>query len=273
MTEPTRAVTLDLWLTLISEPDGSNVSTDRRLLRADGALAVLAEHGEFFDRPRVIEVFDITSETISADHELGIDMYFGDRIVQTLSMLDEGLPERIGPAGVERLWEVIDASLDESPPSLMPGALEALRELSCKPVKLGVISNTGNSSSKAYGRMFKAMGIDDFFEVVSLSNELAMAKPSPAIFHHTLSTLGVEPGHALHVGDNPAADVAGASAVGMKTAWLVGPNRAGLAVQPDYFAMDISEIPAIVDAWLAAPATIGNARSTVPTGPDPVPPK
>ena len=256
MTEPTRAVTLDLWLTLISEPDGSNLSTNRRKLRADGALAVLAEHGEFFDRARVIDVFDVVSETISSDHELGLDMYFGDRIVQTLSMLDEGLPDRIGSAAIQRLWEVIDESLDESPPILMPGALEAVQELSRKPVKLGIISNTGNSSNRAYGRMLKAMGIDDFFGVVSLSNELAMAKPSPEIFHHTLNALGVAPSQALHVGDNPATDVAGAAAVGMKTAWLTGPNRTALTVQPDYYAVDISKISAIVDAWLAAPDTI-----------------
>ncbi len=257
MTEPTRAITLDLWLTLISESDGSQNSSTRRLLRADGAIAVLTEYGEFFDRPRVVEVFDLISETINADHDLGLDMYFGDRIVQTLSMLDEGLPGRIGPDGIERLWEVIDASLDDSPPTLMPGALEAVQELSRKPVKLGIISNTGNSSGKAYGRMLKAMGIDGFFDVVSLSNDLAMAKPCPQIFRHTLDGLGVKPGRSLHVGDNPAADVAGAAAVGMKTAWLVGPNRSNLTVQPDYFAVDISEIPSIVDAWLAAPDTIG----------------
>ena len=180
MTEPTRAVTLDLWLTLISEPDGSNFSTNRRLLRADGALAVLAEYGEFFDRSRVVDVFDVISETINADHDLGIDMYFRDRIVQTLTMLDEGLPGRIGPDGIERLWEVIDASLDDSPPTLMPGALEAVQELSRKPVKLGIISNTGNSSCRAYGRMFKTMGIDGFFDVVSLSNEPGDGQAVPA---------------------------------------------------------------------------------------------
>ena len=256
MTEPTRAVTLDLWLTLISEPDGSNFSTNRRILRADGALEVLAEYGEFFDRSRLIDVFDVISETINADHALGLDMYFRDRIVQTLAMLDEGLSGRIDPDGIERLWEVIDASLDDSPPTLMPGALESVQELSRKPVKLGIISNTGNSSGRAYGRMFNAMGIDGFFDVVSLSNDLAMAKPSPAIFHHTLDALEVEPACALHVGDNPAADVAGAAAVGMKTAWLTGTNRAELTVQPDYFAIDISEIPAIVDAWLASPGNI-----------------
>ena len=84
------------------------------------------------------------------------------------------------------MWEVSDAAHDEAQPILMPGALEAVRELARKPVKLGIISNTGNSSSKAYGRMFEAMGIDGFFDAVSLSNELAMAKPSPDIFHHTL---------------------------------------------------------------------------------------
>ena len=249
-------MTLDLWLTLISEPTGGAYSTNRRLLRADGTLAALAEHGEFFDRSRLIDVFDVISDTINSDHELGVDMYFGDRIVQTLSMLDEGLPARLGPAGIERVWEVIDESLDESPPFLMPGAFQALQELSRKPVKVGVISNTGNSSSRAYGRMFRAMGIDGFFDVVSLSNELAMAKPCPEIFRHTLDALEVEPSRVLHVGDNPAADVAGAAAVGMKTAWLTGPNRSGLTVQADYFADNISEIPAIVDAWLATPDTI-----------------
>ena len=266
MTEPTWAVALDLWLTLISEPNGGAYSTNRRLLRADGTLAVLAEHGEFFDRSQVIDVFDVISETINSDHELGLDMYFRDRIVQTLSMLDEGLPHRLGPAGIEKVWEVIDESLDESPPFLMPGALKAVQELSSKPVKLGIISNTGNSSSRAYGRMFKAMGIDGFFDVVSLSNELAMAKPCPEIFRHTLDALGVAPHRTLHVGDNPAADVAGAAGVGMKTAWLTGPNRSGLTVQPDYFADDISEIPAIVDAWLAAPDTIGAREDAGPRG-------
>ena len=266
MTEPTWAVTLDLWLTLIAEPKGGSYSANRRLLRADGTLAVLAEHGEFFDRTRLIDAFDVISETINSDHELGLDMYFGDRIVQTLSMLDEGLPERLGPAGIEKVWEVIDESLDEAPPFLMPGALKALQDLSGRPVKLGIISNTGNSSSRAYGRMFKAMGIDRFFEVVSLSNELAMAKPCPEIFRHTLDALGVEPSRTLHVGDNPAADVAGAAAVGMRTAWLKGPSRSGLTVQPDYFANDISEIPAIVDAWLAAPDTIGTREDSGPRG-------
>ena len=69
--------------------------------------------------------------------ELGLDMYFGDRIVQTLSMLDEGLPVRLGPAGIEKVCEVIDESLNESPPFLMPRALKAVQELSSKTGEAG----------------------------------------------------------------------------------------------------------------------------------------
>ncbi len=260
MSEAIWAVTLDLWLTLIEEPSGGQVSVERRRLRPNGTMAVLADYGEFFEHARLSDAFDNTSEVINADHELGLDMYFGYRIVQTLSTLDEGLPGRIGPAGIERVWEVVDESLDRAPPSLMPGALKALQELSRKPVKLGIISNTGYSSGKAYARLFEAMGIDGFFEVVSLSNELAMAKPRPEIFRHTLNALGVAPCRALHVGDNPATDVAGAAGVGMKTAWLTRVNRLGLTVQPDYIANDISQIPAIVDDWLAAPDNIGTRK-------------
>ena len=83
--EPTWAVTLDLCETLIAEPPGDSHSANRQIFRADGTLALLPYHGEFFDRTRLIDPFEVISETSNSDHELGLDMYFGDRIVQTLS--------------------------------------------------------------------------------------------------------------------------------------------------------------------------------------------
>ncbi len=83
--EPTWAVTLDLWETLIAEPTGGSYSANRQILRAGGTLAVLSHYIEFFDLTRLIDPFEVISETSNSDHELGLDMYFGDRIVQTLS--------------------------------------------------------------------------------------------------------------------------------------------------------------------------------------------
>ena len=46
------------------------------------------------------------------------------------------------------------------------------------------------------------------------STNVGVAKPDPAIFTIALALLGVPAQRALHVGDTPSADVAGASAAG-----------------------------------------------------------
>jgi FMN phosphatase YigB (HAD superfamily) len=51
---------------------------------------------------------------------------------------------------------------------------------------------------------------------------VGVAKPDPAIFRLALEAMGVDPQHALHIGDTPAADVEGARAAGMH-AVLVDP--------------------------------------------------
>ena len=48
------------------------------------------------------------------------------------------------------------------------------------------------------------------------SRSSASSKPDPAIFHLALEVLGVAPARAIHVGDMPAADVAGALAAGVR---------------------------------------------------------
>ena len=45
---------------------------------------------------------------------------------------------------------------------------------------------------------------------------MGVEKPDPAIFRHALDALGVDPARAVHVGDTPAADVAGAIAAGAR---------------------------------------------------------
>ncbi len=244
------AVTLDLWLTLIAEPEGGAFSRKRRELRVDGALETLAAHGERFERSRIVELLDQTSSAINSGHADGVDKTFEDRVIETLSALDAGLPGRLGASGLREFGDAVDESFDRWPPSLIPGALDALESLSKTGVKLGVISNTGFSSKRAYGRFFKSTGLDAFFEVVTLSNDVASAKPSPAMFTDTLKSLGVAPSRAIHVGDNPVADVAGAAAVGMATVWIAGPGRSGVTVQPDYTVSDVTGVPAAVLDWL-----------------------
>jgi putative hydrolase of the HAD superfamily len=54
-----------------------------------------------------------------------------------------------------------------------------------------------------------------------VSQRVGTIKPHPAIFAATRRALGdVDPAAILHVGDDWAADVAGAAAAGWRTAWL-----------------------------------------------------
>lgn len=46
------------------------------------------------------------------------------------------------------------------------------------------------------------------------------AKPDPALFLHALALAGAAPGEALHLGDDPALDVAPAQALGIGAVWV-----------------------------------------------------
>lgn len=69
-------------------------------------------------------------------------------------------------------------------------------------------------------------------------------KPHPGIFRHALQATGWSPSRVLHVGDSLHSDVAGAQALGIRTAWV---NRAerigdiGTAI-PDYTWLDLNPL-------------------------------
>ncbi|HNY22331.1 MAG TPA: HAD family hydrolase, partial [Treponemataceae bacterium] len=58
------------------------------------------------------------------------------------------------------------------------------------------------------------------------SEETGALKPSPVPFLALANALGIPPSRILYVGNSPSSDVAGAKAVGMKTACIVGPVSA-----------------------------------------------
>ena len=77
-----------------------------------------------------------------------------------------------------------------------------------------------NGSSYQHDKV-AVLGLEARPACVIVSEELGYWKPAPEIFHEALRRLGLVAGrHVLFVGDNPDADIAGAQAVGMSTAWV-----------------------------------------------------
>ncbi|KPV54771.1 hypothetical protein SE17_01555 [Kouleothrix aurantiaca] len=94
-----------------------------------------------------------------------------------------------------------------------PATLRALRPR----FKLGLVTNGPSRTQRPKIAQF---GLDDYLDLLIVSEEVGVAKPDPAIFHMALEQLGVAPAQALYVGDSLEFDLPGADAAGMPFVWM-----------------------------------------------------
>jgi putative hydrolase of the HAD superfamily len=85
-------------------------------------------------------------------------------------------------------------------------------------VSLGIVSNTGRTPGVILRRGHAGHGLLGYFGVISDSDEIGVRKPVAQILRVTLARAGVAADEAVHIGDNPEADVAGAHGVGIRAA-------------------------------------------------------
>jgi putative hydrolase of the HAD superfamily len=145
-----------------------------------------------------------------------------------------GVDERLLGGADERLLGGVDeaamtalllASLVFEPFPEVPATLNELRGMG---LALVVVSNWDASLSETLA----SLGLLDTVDAVVTSAACGSAKPDPAIFAEALRRAGVGPEEALHVGDSPEEDVAGARAAGIGAVLVAregergGPDRA-----------------------------------------------
>jgi putative hydrolase of the HAD superfamily len=97
-----------------------------------------------------------------------------------------------------------------------PDAAPALRELRERGLALVVVSNWDCSLREVLARA----GLAPLVDGVVTSAEVGTRKPDPALFGVALQVAGADPAEALHVGDSPGNDVAGARAAGIRAVLL-----------------------------------------------------
>lgn len=95
--------------------------------------------------------------------------------------------------------------------SLYPETVETLAALKDRGLLLAVISNF---DSRLFG-ILEGLGISSWFDSVLISSRMGFAKPAPEIFHKALALHRLEAEEALHVGDSPDKDAAGATGAGL----------------------------------------------------------
>lgn len=115
--------------------------------------------------------------------------------------------------------------------------------------RLGIVANQPSAVRDA----LKRDGLDGYFEVWGVSDDVGLEKPDPALFVHVLQEAGVEPPRSVMVGDRLDYDVRPAKAAGMRTVWMLrgeAPDdpTPGQLSEADAAIRGLDELPAALQA-------------------------
>ncbi len=107
---------------------------------------------------------------------------------------------------------------------IYPDVHATLSDLKSRGLILAVASNWDSRLPE----LLEKLGLARFFDRQFISFEMGLLKPEPAFFERILSELKLQPGEALHVGDDPEEDLAAAKAAGLKS-YLLDRSAAPMA--------------------------------------------
>jgi putative hydrolase of the HAD superfamily len=112
---------------------------------------------------------------------------------------------------------------------------------------LGVVTN-GNAD-------VRRLGLADYFKFALCAEDIGIAKPDARLFHEALLRGGATAETAVHIGDHPGDDIAGAQQAGLRAIWF---NPAGKAWEaekaPDAEIRSLNELPGLLARWNSASA-------------------
>lgn len=178
---------------------------------------------------------------------------------------DEEAATLVAPGEVDVIAEAYGASfVDRMTP--FPDAGATIERLAARGIILGILSNW--PLGLTIDRFVEAEGWMPYLRAIVVSQRVGTIKPHPRIFRAAEDALGLAPADAaaiLHVGDDWAADVIGASEAGWRTAYvrdrqldtpLPTSERGGAAdaaaVVADLEIDELAELDALVDLAPAA---------------------
>ncbi|MDX1252134.1 MAG: phosphoglycolate phosphatase [Gammaproteobacteria bacterium] len=129
---------------------------------------------------------------------------------------------------------------------LYSGVREGLDYMKGAGYKLGCVTNKAAAFTEP---LLKDMGIRDYFEIVVSGDTVAKKKPDPMPLLHAAAFFGVEPHHALMVGDSMS-DVKAARAAGFQIVCLTYGYNHGVDIRdsrPDAVIDSMVEIKGLLE--------------------------
>lgn len=120
---------------------------------------------------------------------------------------------------------------------LYPGVEELIELLKKRNKKIYLLSNAQTDFTRPEITM---LGIDRFFDGIFISSEQGVKKPGRLFFERLLETYSLKKEESIMIGNDEAADIAGAQEVGMDSLYIhsnISPSEYGKK-QPTYAVLD-----------------------------------
>jgi putative hydrolase of the HAD superfamily len=201
------AITFDFWNTLYRPANA-------RPLRMQRLIETLAKNGIAVEADR-LEAADQVART--EWNRAWLEDYRTLGAAEWLSVLFGALNAQLPASEFEALAHYFDRGLldDRARPTLVDGVAAMLDRLSAH-YRLGIISDSGLSSGLTLREVLQRDGVVGYFACLTFSDEIGVSKPHARAFTTTLNCLGVDPSHAVHLGDLVRTDIGGAQSIGLR---------------------------------------------------------
>ena len=242
------AVTFDLWQTLLL--DNRELGRARAQVRLEGTQEALGRAGVVYDLEHIREAYRACYRECRRIRDQNLDVSFRDQVEMFINNIDVGMVDRLDEETIQEIIRVYADSFFVHPPVPHSDALSVLGDVKAMGLRIGLISNTGMTPGSTFRRYLDQQGMLKYFDTLTFSDEVKLAKPSDEIFLLTLRSLGADPAETVHVGDHVQNDVVGAKRCGLKTVWITGfyenENPSDPDTMPDVTVDGLAEVvPAI----------------------------
>jgi FMN phosphatase YigB (HAD superfamily) len=233
------AVTFDFWNTIARVPAGAMTEARRR------AIAAACAGCDVEVEPKLVAAA-LKDVGQSWERSWGEGVHLHPR--EGAEMLARALGVE-GAAG-QMVAEAFLEAGRQVDLELAAGIGEALIALNERGVRVGIVCDVGFTGGEVLRELLAREGLLGHFGGWSFSDETGHYKPAPQAFETALVALEARPEEAMHVGDLRRTDVAGAAALGMKTARYRGMHDdldEASGVEADFVIDSHHQLPDVLD--------------------------
>jgi len=175
-----KAVTFDLWETLLFEKDGA--SNHRSATRYRDVAEAFSRFGVNVSAEQVKSALKHVIASLLEVWNRNEDVSHVEQLELLVRFVSNG-SFALKNEWVEELSSAYVSPFFKVPPYLNPDTMSVLEDITETGKRIGLICNTGLTPSFALREFLDSEGVLEYFDLLVFSDEIGFRKPDPKIFH------------------------------------------------------------------------------------------